>query len=754
MATPFARSGIQVCQVEEEECWGTDDLQQDLPQQLPRPQQPHQQQPKQPQLQELQELQELLRQEAADREEESRIFDADTAEETVEDVYHKAVRAPESTRGSSPSERGLLDPECHFWDAGECLLRIRGPTGQVVLQGVLQNSHSILTVKREIERAEHVSMEDFLLLWNGTPMCNSQTLEDVIGDGTVELQMRRTCREWVSSLEDIARGVENFLEASMRLRSSLTSAVSDTEQRVGTLKEMAKEMDLIFQAALKGVNESGAALLASASDLQRNRDTVFEVLPRSSKGCRQAAEELLLCRNNVLRIVDANGEVLLGLRDQLGPVHKVFQLHLRETLSALAIARETFRREYELLHLGQVRNYMDNAMAEELCKKLAVSLKDIERQGKDLAAMSEVVAACRQAYRRTIVVNRNAIRQAEASLRRDKEVLFGWAADHVSEIRKTDRQFMLTLLEANGEALERAPEALRRDRELVLLAVRQSDGWALQFAAEELKNDKEIVLTAVKRNGWALEHASEELKQDREVVLAAVQANGEALEFAGDGPRHDREVVLAAVRRSGGWALNIASESLRNERQVAEAAINQNGRLLAHVSEDLKSDRDFVFPALRANGMALEYCSESLRRDKKCVVAAVTSNPQALQFAAAALKDDLKVVTIAVTRDGFALKHASTRLRADRDIVLAAIREGGLGVLDFADAAVKIDPDIQALLTKAQRSSAKPEEPACGDDDDAPPQLPPSERAVHEDTVIGEPAKWAPDSKGPDCVHL
>merc|ERR1740121_2986008 len=137
------------------------------------------------------------------------------------------------------------------------------------------------------------------------------------------------------------------------------------------------------------------------------------------------------------------------------------------------------------------------------------SLKSITTDSASLESTVESVALCRQAYRRAVVVNRNAIRQAETSLQRDQEVIFGWAAVHVSEIRKCDRQFIMTVIEANGEALERAPAEFKRDQEVVLLAVRQSNGWALQFAADEMKRDLEVVTCAVRRNGWALEHAGE-----------------------------------------------------------------------------------------------------------------------------------------------------------------------------------------------------------------------------------------------------
>lgn len=62
-----------------------------------------------------------------------------------------------------------------------------------------------------------------------------------------------------------------------------------------------------------------------------------------------------------------------------------------------------------------------------------------------------------------------------------------WALGHVSKGRASDRDFMLAVVQSNGEALEEAPVELQQDREVVLEALRSSKGWALQRLGAELR---------------------------------------------------------------------------------------------------------------------------------------------------------------------------------------------------------------------------------------------------------------------------
>mmetsp|Transcript_28703 Transcript_28703/g.66846 ORF Transcript_28703/g.66846 Transcript_28703/m.66846 type:complete len:614 (-) Transcript_28703:82-1923(-) len=528
-------------------------------------------------------------------------------------------------------------------------------------------------------------------------------------------QVSEEVEDWPRHLKDVNCGKLPFEEVRRALDDAALNALLELREKQLILAQLAAEMRHEFKSTLKTVSDSGNTLLSAAGDLQRNRNIVFKMVPATSRGSRQAAEELMLCRTSVLAAVKANGEVLLGMQERLRPAHLALVRSLHETQASLRRASETLQFEWELVQMGESRGWLFTDVAEGLYKRYSGMFDAVSQDSHVLQNIAEEMSNTRKAFRRTVVINRSVIRQADMSLHCDQEVVFNWALGHVSDGRKCDRNFILTVVEANGEALEQVPEEFQHDREIVQIAVQRSGGWALQFAAEPLKHDREIVLAAVGRSGFALEHAAEELKRDRAVVLAAVSTNGEALEFAAEELRQDREVVLAAVLHSSGMALQVADQELQGDEEIALAAVQANGLVLEHVSPELRADRQIVSAALQANGLALEHAAESLRADHSIVLAAVRSNPLALRFASPALCGCDEVVTAALAGDGFALEYASEELRHDRRIVLLAVQEGGYGVLEYTSSELREDSEMVAAAEatsceKRKLAEAPPDE--------------------------------------------
>jgi hypothetical protein len=84
-----------------------------------------------------------------------------------------------------------------------------------------------------------------------------------------------------------------------------------------------------------------------------------------------------------------------------------------------------------------------------------------------------------------------------------------------------------------------------------------------------LKGDKKVVMAAVAQNGQALQRASNALKRNNEVVIAAVSQYVKALAHASD---EMKGIVLAAVARNG-WVLQWASEELKKDKQFMQNII-------------------------------------------------------------------------------------------------------------------------------------------------------------------------------------
>ncbi|CAE7833019.1 unnamed protein product [Symbiodinium sp. CCMP2592] len=563
---------------------------------------------------------------------------------------------------------------------------------QPVLTAAVDNTTTVAALKCEVEALTGWPGKQQLLSSNGLPLMGHQVVQSLrCLSGDAELHARCADEAWVREVEELGLTTGTEARRADLLGDTLERMIESCLQESGSLKERLEAkvcgMSEKFKKATSMILGSSGTLEAAAMDLNRNRDVLFEAVPRSSKAARQAAEELMRCRNKLLSSTQGNGEVLEKSRLVLGPAHRELQELASEVHGRLQQILELLLRQSELLHLQRFRGWLS-------ARKVDISFRRWQARQESVSLDSSVVQQVagdllltRKSYRQAVATNLAAIKLANEYLQQDEAIVLNWALTHVSKERTLDRDFILSVVNANGEALEEAPPALRGDREVVLCAVKSSKGWALQFASDTLKRDPEVVLTAVRRNALSLEFAAEELRSDRQVVLAAVQVQGEALEFASADLKRDPDVVAAAIRSSRGWALQFASEELRACPATVLAAVS-------------------------ANGLALEYADGALRGDKPTVLAAVTSNPSALQFASKQLQEDREIVLTAVAKDGCVLQFAAGAMKADRAIVLAAIQQAGTHVLLVADKQLQADFSILEEAQQQQREKLQSARPA------------------------------------------
>uniref|UniRef100_A0A7S4QYE9 DUF4116 domain-containing protein n=1 Tax=Alexandrium monilatum TaxID=311494 RepID=A0A7S4QYE9_9DINO len=507
--------------------------------------------------------------------------------------------------------------------------------------------------------------------------------------------------DWAQRLEEVRAGRTRFDVLQRALQAEVELALDALRRQMDGLAVVAASACRAFADASGRLHDSGSALKAAVEGLRRSREAALRPKPAAGRTARRLAEELAEFREGVLAKARENGETLAATAPSLANPHREASAGMRSTHLALCRASELLEHEGRLLGCAVQQGCLLSHVAQAILRRYEASLRAVQEDGASLRGVAEELTASRKAYRDGIITNRSILRAAESSLQCDQEVVFSWAWERVSELRRCDRDFVLSAVGSDGELLESAPDAFRQDREVVLAAVHQSRGWALQFAAPRLRGDREVVLAAVRESGWALEHAASEMRRDREIVLAAVQTDGEALEFASEELRGDREVALAAVRRSGGCALSSVPEVLREDRELAEVAVRENGLALEHLPARLRGDRALVMAALAANGMALQHAAPALRRDQGVVMAAVCAHPAALQFAGPGLCGHRAIVRAAVERDGQALRFASRELQANRGIVSLAVRRSGSEALDHAAPALRADPKL-LLAAKEQ----------------------------------------------------
>ncbi|CAE7659648.1 unnamed protein product [Symbiodinium sp. CCMP2456] len=514
---------------------------------------------------------------------------------------------------------------------------------QPLLTAAVDNATTVAALKCEVEALTGWPGKQQLLSSNGLPLMGHQVVQSLscLSDDA-ELHARCADESWVREVEELGLTTGTEARRADLLGDTLERMIESCLQESGSLKERLEAkvcgMSEKFKKATSMILGSSGTLEAAAMDLNRNRDVLFE-----------AMQELMRCRNKLLSSTQGNGEVLEKSRLVLGPAHRELQQLASEVHGRLQQILELLLRQSELLHLQRFRGWLSGRKVDISFRRWQARQESVSLDASVVQQVAGDLLVNRKGYRQAVATNLAAIKLANEYLQQDEAIVLNWALTHVSKERTLDRDFILSVVNANGEALEEAPPALRGDREVVLCAVKSSKGWALQFASDALKRDPEVVLTAVRRNALSLEFAAESLRSDRQVVLAAVQVQGEALEFASADMRRDADVVAAAIRSSRGWALQFASEELRACPATVLAAVS-------------------------ANGLALEYADGALQGDKPTVLAAVATNPSALQFASKQLQEDREVVLAAVAKE----LHA----RCVRQTCSQLRQSSGLPVLD------------------------------------------------------------------------
>lgn len=211
---------------------------------------------------------------------------------------------------------------------------------------------------------------------------------------------------------------------------------------------------------------------------------------------------------------------------------------------------------------------------------------------------------------------------------------------------------------------------------------------------EALRSDKDFVLKVVQTNPNLLEFASDNLKADKSIIKCAVQKNGYALKFASLNIKNDPEIALIASSHKYFSGFEFTPESFKDDKNFVLKVVGENKANLKHVSDRLKDDRDVALAAVRPNEYPLKFLSDKLNSDNYIRYVAfskpdetllkesikpskddIIKNPNALLISEENLKDDKDFILELLKIDGSTLMHVSERLRDDDQIVFAAERQ-------------------------------------------------------------------------------
>ncbi|CAJ1430414.1 unnamed protein product [Effrenium voratum] len=211
--------------------------------------------------------------------------------------------------------------------------------GRLVLETQVDATTTVGHIKGQLELANGTPGDAQILTLHGLPLQNTQVLREQICQPAT-ITMRKSDASWAAELEELLGAGD--VASLFRARQSLGLLRDAAAQDAHALKEQALQLfaDMTgkFKKATSMVLSSAAGLEAAASELRRNREVVFEVVPRSSKGSRRAAEDLMRCRSGLLSSANINGEMLMSCSRLLGPSHFELTAQLKELRGPTATA--------------------------------------------------------------------------------------------------------------------------------------------------------------------------------------------------------------------------------------------------------------------------------------------------------------------------------------------------------------------------------------------------------------------------------
>jgi len=282
----------------------------------------------------------------------------------------------------------------------------------------------------------------------------------------------------------------------------------------------------------------------------------------------------------VLQAVRANGNALLSADDQFKKDREVVLAAVKQCGHALHYADKSFSDDSEIVNLA-IRNIGIDLSGDETERDLF--LRAVQKDGHFLKFATEALKADKGIVLSAVRQNGWSLQHAADNLRADPAVVLAavqqrastklaasgteesvasWAAmwrmvigleghgddDAVGDVfkyaddsLKSRREFVLTVVGINGEALHYAHSQFFADREIVHTAMRT---MGVELCGDE--TERQVLVKAVQKDGNNLHFASDELRADKEVVLAAVRNNPGALKYSLDGLCRDDDCLKAA----------------------------------------------------------------------------------------------------------------------------------------------------------------------------------------------------------------
>lgn len=194
----------------------------------------------------------------------------------------------------------------------------------------------------------------------------------------------------------------------------------------------------------------------------------------------------------------------------------------------------------------------------------------------------------------------------------------------------------------------------------------------LKFLPYEIRNDRNFIVSLLPYNPNALFLASDELKENKDFVLSCIRDYHCGFEYAGKGLRNSRDFVLQCLREFR-CNLKYVSEDLKCEEEIIFTAITYNPSSYNYISKELKENKEFVEKLLELNLQVARYAIDVIKNDRKLVIQSLKVDPCLYELLDLNFRNDkeiFKCVIDAGHRDSDVIKYAGEDILNDKELML------------------------------------------------------------------------------------
>ena len=272
-------------------------------------------------------------------------------------------------------------------------------------------------------------------------------------------------------------------------------------------------------------------------------------------------------------------------------------------------------------------------------------LKLVSMNGKILSKLNNDLKNDKEIVRLAMLQDYDTLEYASDRLRNDKEFIFSVLNENI-KLQNENKEIIDSILEDFEANFERNQESFdnhfaQSDKLYHELAKKYNIGncGILHGVSDILKSDKEFVLDILKIDPWSVKSISETLKSDKNVMQIVFVSNPYLLECYYSDKTMDRDFAIDAININP-KVLEYLDISFRNDFEIMKLAVVKNGSLLGFASDELKNNREIVSLAVSNYPSALGFASDELKNNREIVSLAVSNYPSALGFASNNLKKD------------------------------------------------------------------------------------------------------------------